>query len=127
MLSSLVSMGGLSHRQLELRLDYGAGIVNRIFTGKIQLKLRHILAILEEMEIPPSQFFREVFTDEEEKEQPRSQPQIASVLMELLEARDRARGDRAREAQVQESGSSEEEMDRRVLRSLERLGFVPGR
>ena len=83
MLESVVRMDGLSARQLEEKLNYGAGTVNRLFSGKIELKLRHILLILDVIGIPPSQFFREVFPEDD---RPRSEPEMASRLLDRVES-----------------------------------------
>jgi transcriptional regulator with XRE-family HTH domain len=117
MLESVVRMDGLSARQLEEKLGYGAGTVNRLFSGKIELKLRHILLILEVIGIPPSQFFREVFPEDE---RPRSEPEMASRLLDLLE-----RHAPKRPAQPASPGIADDELDRRILEALGRLGVTP--
>lgn len=117
MLESVVRMDGLSARQLEEKLGYGAGTVNRLFSGKIELKLRHILLILEVIGIPPSQFFREVFPEDE---RPRSEPEMASRLLDLLE-----RHAPKRPAPPVSSGIADDELDRRILEALGRLGVTP--
>ena len=118
MLESVVRMDGLSARQLEEKLGYGAGTVNRLFSGKIELKLRHILLILEVIGIPPSQFFREVFPEDD---RPRSEPEMASRLLDLLE-RHVPKRTTTRPATT---GVTDEELDRRILEALGRLGVTP--
>ena len=117
MLESVVRMDGLSARQLEEKLGYGAGTVNRLFSGKIELKLRHILLILEVIGIPPSQFFHEVFPEDD---RPRSEPEMASRLLDLLE-----RHAPRRPGRPAASGITDEELDRRILEALGRLGVTP--
>jgi transcriptional regulator with XRE-family HTH domain len=119
MLESVVRMDGLSARQLEEKLGYGAGTVNRLFSGKIELKLRHILLILEVIGIPPSQFFREVFPEDG---RPRSEPEMASRLLDLLERHVPKQPQPARPAAT---GVTDEELDRRILEALGRLGVTP--
>jgi transcriptional regulator with XRE-family HTH domain len=116
MLESVVRMDGLSARQLEEKLGYGAGTVNRLFSGKIELKLRHILLILEVIGIPPSQFFREVFPEDG---RPRSEPEMASRLLDLLERHVPKRPTRPAPA-----GVSDDDLDRRILEALGRLGVT---
>lgn len=118
MLESVVRMDGMSARQLEEKLGYGAGTVNRLFSGKIELKLRHILLILEVIGIPPSQFFREVFPEDG---RPRSEPEMASRLLDLLERHVPKQA--ARPPAVPEV--TDEELDRRILEALGRLGVAP--
>jgi len=116
MLESVVRMHGLSARQLEEKLSYGAGTVNRLFNGKIELKLRHILLILGVIGIPPSQFFREAFP---EGERPRSEPEMASRLLDLLARHASKPPDRPA------PGISDDDLDRRILEALNRLGVTP--
>ena len=118
MLESVVRMDGLSARQLEDKLGYGAGTVNRLFSGKIELKLRHILLILEVIGIPPSQFFREVFPEDE---RPRSEPEMAARLLDLLERH----APRRLPSRHAAPSLSDTELDRRILEALERLGVTP--
>jgi len=117
MLESVVRMYGLSARQLEEKLSYGAGTVNRLFSGKIELKLRHILLILEVIGIPPSQFFREVFPEDD---RPRSEPEMASRLLDLLERHAPPR----RSTRPAPPSVSDEDLDRRILEALNRLGIA---
>lgn len=117
MLESVVRMSGLSARQLEERLDYGAGTVNRLFSGKIELKLRHMLLILDSIGIPPSQFFREAFPDDG---RPRSEPEMASRLLDLLERHVPKKAARSEAPTV-----TDEDLDRRILETLGRLGVLP--
>ena len=120
MLESVVRMSGMSARQLEERLDYGAGTVTRLFSGKIELKVRHILLILEEVGIPPSQFFREAFPDEDDR--PRNDPEMASRLLNLLE---RHAPKKPPVKPAAEGSITAEELDRRILEALSRHGIVP--
>lgn len=121
MLESVVRMSGMSARQLEERLDYGAGTVTRLFSGKIELKLRHILLILEEVGIPPSQFFREAFSDEDER--PLSDPEMASRLLKLIDRHAQSRPTPPPMATA--GGISDEDLDRRILEALSRHGILP--
>lgn len=121
MLESVVRMSGMSARQLEERLDYGAGTVTRLFSGKIELKLRHILLILEEVGIPPSQFFREAFPDDGDR--PRSDPEMASRLINLLENHMQKKPP-ARPT-VPEGGVTDADLDKRIMEALSRYGIVP--
>lgn len=119
MLESVVRMSGMSARQLEERLDYGAGTITRLFSGKIELKIRHILLILEEVGIPPAQFFREVFPD---GERPRSDPEMAARLLDLLDKHAQKKPARPT---VPEGGITDEDLDKRIMEALSRVGVVP--
>jgi transcriptional regulator with XRE-family HTH domain len=58
LLESLVRVKKMPVREVERRLDMAGGTMNRIFSGKIEIKLRHILAVLEVLEVPPTAFFQ---------------------------------------------------------------------
>lgn len=120
LLESLVRMGGMSARQLEERLGYGAGTVHRLFNGRIELKLRHILLILGEVGVPPSQFFREVFPEDE---RPRSEPETAARLLDLLEKYVPKRSERPKSAGP--AAVSDDDLDQRIIATLTRLGVLP--
>src|SRR5260370_11895474 len=57
-LEAVVKPGELSTGELERGLELGGGAPNRIFTGKIDLKLRHILLVLEVVGMKPERFFQ---------------------------------------------------------------------
>jgi transcriptional regulator with XRE-family HTH domain len=112
MLASLVHLSGTTATQLEIRLGYGAGTVHRLFRGVIELKLRHILVILESLDIPPAQFFREAFPEEEKTPQ---EPAAAARILELLE----------RSVARRSPAISDKDLERRLRAALARIGFEP--
>lgn len=57
-LEAVVKLSDFSTRELERRLELGGGTLNRIFTGKIDLKLRHVLLVLEVVGMKPERFFQ---------------------------------------------------------------------
>lgn len=57
-LEAAVKLSDFSTRELERRLGFGGGTLNRIFAGKIDLKLRHILLVLDALGMPPERFFQ---------------------------------------------------------------------
>src|ERR1700716_2605167 len=57
-LEAVVKLSDFSTRELERRLGLGGGTLNRIFAGKIDLKLRHILLVLEVVGMKPERFFQ---------------------------------------------------------------------
>lgn len=118
LLESLVRMAGMSARQLEEKLGYGAGTMHRIFNGRIELKLRHILLILEAVGIPPSQFFREAFPEDE---RPRSETETAARLYDLLEQYVPRRPVRPKPVEP----VRDDDLDRRIVETLSRLGILP--
>lgn len=118
LLESLSRMAGLSARQLEVNLGYGAGTMHRIFNGRIELKMRHILLILGEVGVPASAFFREAFPEDGRT---RNEPETAAHLLDLLERFVQRKPERP----APPVAVSEADLDERIAAALTRLGIVP--
>lgn len=58
LLESLIAFKKVTVRQVERQLEVSNGTLSRILNGKIELKLRHILDILDIIGIPPEVFFK---------------------------------------------------------------------
>lgn len=65
LLEALVKVERVPVRELERRLDMGGGTLNRIFGGKIELKIRHILLVLEALDVKPLTFFEQAWKEPE--------------------------------------------------------------
>lgn len=63
LLEALIQVTGVSQEEIERRLEAAPGYVERLFTGRLELKLRHILAILRVLEIEPSLFFQTLYPE----------------------------------------------------------------
>ena len=63
LLEALIQVIGLSQEEVEQRLDASPGYLNRLLSGRVELKLRHILAILRVLEIEPSLFFHTLYPE----------------------------------------------------------------
>ena len=57
-LEALVLLKKVKYRELDRLLGTSQGVTRRIFAGKIELKARHIFAILGFLDIEPKVFFR---------------------------------------------------------------------
>ena len=79
LLEALVKVERVPVRELERRLDLGGGTLNRIFTGKIELKVRHILLVLEALGVKPMSFFELAFKVPEGEEEQASARLLGSV------------------------------------------------
>ena len=51
----------LTQRTIESRIGFSRGYLTHIFTGAVELKYWHLLAILSVMGLEPSELFRELF------------------------------------------------------------------
>lgn len=61
LLDALIQATGASREELERRLESSPGYVRRVLSGEVELKLRHILAILRGLEIEPALFFQTLY------------------------------------------------------------------
>jgi len=64
LLETLIQAIGESQEELERRLEASPGYLGRLFAGRVELKLWHILAILRVLEIEPSLFFKALYPEE---------------------------------------------------------------
>lgn len=80
LLEALVKVERVPVRELERRLDLGGGTLNRIFTGKIELKVRHILLVLDALGVKPLAFFEQALKIREGEEE-----QAGARLLESVE------------------------------------------
>ena len=80
LLEALVKIERVPVRELERRLDLGGGTLNRIFTGKIELKVRHILLVLDALGVKPLAFFEQALKVREGEEE-----QAGARLLESVE------------------------------------------
>lgn len=63
LLDALIQATGVSPEELEKRLEASPGYVARLLSGVVELKLRHILAILRILEIEPALFFQTLYPE----------------------------------------------------------------
>jgi len=65
---------GLTRKDLDQRLGAGPGYVSQVLTGRMELKFRHILAILRALDVEPSLFFQTLY--------PETRPATDQAVME---------------------------------------------
>lgn len=63
LLEALIQVIGISREEVETRLEASPGYLERLLSGRVELKLRHILAILRVLEIEPSLFFHTLYPE----------------------------------------------------------------
>jgi hypothetical protein len=114
LLESVVRVSKVSIRELERRLDLGGGSLNRIFSGRIELKLRHILLVLDTLGLDPKQYFITACDQRPGDELPR--PFVGNLVEALkLLAPVASRPEREMVA------ISDSELDRRIREALRRI------
>lgn len=61
LLKTAIRMSGASNREIERRLGLSAGYLSRLFSGGIELKVKHVLDISEVIQLDAGEFFALVF------------------------------------------------------------------
>jgi transcriptional regulator with XRE-family HTH domain len=74
LLETVMQAAGLTRKDLDQKLGAGPGYVSQVLTGRMELKLRHVLAILRALDVEPSVFFQTLY--------PENRPATDSVVME---------------------------------------------
>jgi transcriptional regulator with XRE-family HTH domain len=110
-------LSGVSNKEIERRLNMSSGSLSRLFAGGIELKVKHVLDILKQIDMPPAAFFHLAFPDEEE-----DGSDIGIALKGLLGERKTARKDTA---QRPPAGPTQEEIEEMVTRALRKMLLGP--
>src|SRR5690242_18248785 len=63
LLETVMQAAGLTRKDLDQRLGAGPGYVSQVLTGRMELKLRHVLAILRALDVEPSLYFQTLYPD----------------------------------------------------------------
>src|ERR1700712_4722960 len=74
LLETVMQAAGLTRKDLDQKLGRGPGYISQVLTGRMELKFRHILAILRALEVEPSVFFQTLY--------PEDRPATDAVVME---------------------------------------------
>jgi transcriptional regulator with XRE-family HTH domain len=74
LLETVMQAAGLTRKDLDQRLGAGPGYVSQVLTGRMELKFRHVLAILRALDVEPSVFFQTLY--------PEDRPSTDAVVME---------------------------------------------
>ncbi|MFP5286777.1 MAG: helix-turn-helix domain-containing protein [Thermoanaerobaculia bacterium] len=74
LLETVMQAAGMTRKDLDQKLGAGPGYVSQVLTGRMELKFRHILAILRALDVEPSVFFQTLY--------PENRPSSDAVVME---------------------------------------------
>lgn len=67
LLSAAVKFSNITQREVERKLGLSSGSLSRLFSGGIELKIKHILDVCEVIDFPPSRFFRAAYPQRDEE------------------------------------------------------------
>ena len=74
LLETVMQAAGLTRKDLDQKLGAGPGYVSQVLTGRMELKLRHVIAILRALEVDPAVFLQTLY--------PENRPATDAVVME---------------------------------------------
>jgi len=63
LMEAILQARGSSRKDVDQKIGAGAGYFSQVLTGRMELKLRHILALLRALEIEPSLFFGTLYPE----------------------------------------------------------------
>lgn len=66
LLTSAVKFSNVTQREIERKLGWSSGSLSRLFSGGIELKVKHILDVCEVIGFPPSRFFHAAYPEPDE-------------------------------------------------------------
>ena len=117
LLSAAVKFSNITQREVERKLGLSSGSLSRLFSGGIELKIKHILDICEVIGFPAARFFHAAYPQREEESGE------AWRLQRLLEQLHPAKEERqpvtnAEEASAASQAPSQAEIERMVLAAL---------
>lgn len=64
LLETVIQAAGATRKELDLKLGAGPGYVSQVLTGRMELKLRHILSILRALGVEPSLYFSTLYPED---------------------------------------------------------------
>jgi transcriptional regulator with XRE-family HTH domain len=114
LLAAAVKFSDVTQREVERKLGLSSGSLSRLFSGGIELKVKHILDICEVIGFSPARFFRAAYPLNEEDDGE------ARRLQRLLEQLHPAREEKppAPEPPPPAPGPSQDEIERMVFAAL---------
>ena len=77
LLETVIQAAGATRKELDLKLGAGPGYVSQVLTGRMELKLRHVLSILRALGVEPSLYFSTLYPENR-------QPSDSVVMEEFL-------------------------------------------
>lgn len=110
LLETVMQAAGLTRKDLDLRLGAGPGYVSQVLTGRMELKFRHVLAILRALDVEPSVFFQTLY--------PENRPSTDAVVMEEFLRRFQRLGFGASAAPPPSSTLDPQELERMIQNAV---------
>lgn len=116
LLSAAVKFSNITQREVERKLGLSSGSLSRLFSGGIELKIKHILDICEVIGFSPSRFFHAAYPHREEESG--ESWRLQRLLEQLHPAQDAESAEPEPQHQPPAPGPSQAEIERMVLAAL---------
>ena len=85
MLKAAVRFAGVPHRKIERDMDMSTGYLSRILSGKVELRVQHVLGICRAIGMPAAAFFEAAYPA---RQFDPDTSRLVAALQELLPAED---------------------------------------
>jgi transcriptional regulator with XRE-family HTH domain len=119
LLETIMQAAGMTRKDLDQKLGAGPGYVSQVLTGRMELKFRHILAVLRALDVEPSVFFQTLY--------PEDRPATDAVVMEEFLRRFQKLGFGAQPAPPPTPGIDPQEQERMIQSAVRAaLTGLPG-
>ena len=116
LLSAAVKFSNITQREVERKLGLSSGSLSRLFSGGIELKVKHILDICEVIGFSPSRFFHAAYPQREDESG--EAWRLQRLLEQLHPAQGTETAETGPEPQPPAPGPSQAEIERMVLAAL---------
>jgi transcriptional regulator with XRE-family HTH domain len=110
LLETVMQAAGLTRKDLDQRLGAGPGYVSQVLTGRMELKFRHVLAILRALDVEPSVFFETLY--------PENRPASDAAVMEEFLRRFQKLGFGAQPAPAPSPNLDPQELERMIQNAV---------
>ena len=110
LLETVMQAAGLTRKDLDQRLGAGPGYVSQVLTGRMELKFRHVLAILRALDVEPGVFFQTLY--------PENRPATDAVVMEEFLRRFQKLGFGAQPAPAPNPALDPQELERMIQNAV---------
>ena len=117
LLKTAIRMSGASNREIERRLGLSGGYLSRLFSGGIELKVKHILDISEVIQLDPGEFLQIVFPPHRELRSPTGK-KLLDLVTRIQGVEAPAPSQPQPQAQPQINSQQIEEMIRGAIRKV---------
>ncbi len=119
LLETIMQAAGMTRKDLDQKLGAGPGYVSQVLTGRMELKFRHILAILRALDVEPNVFFQTLY--------PEDRPATDAVVMEEFLRRFQKLGFGAQPAPPPTPGINPQELEKMIQGAVRAaLAGLPG-